>query len=253
MEHCPFAFNNFIYKIVLSQPLTPSTFGSKSQRPGTIAPTADGISTIVIRLSNPHAEGLNNANRVENELAAQVLLRQHLITSHPDLAYLIPAVYAWQPCRYPDVSDESGFAWTMCEYKPGADLDAEFNKMELSEKLEVVGQVAIIFTALKKTPLPEPLKVHLGGLTFNDEGEVVGGQMPLLPTGPWQTYEDLWVSRLNQQLHEADKSSALQGWRRDGLRERIDQFIVAPNIASLLDGVDTMQRALIHNDMSTLL
>ncbi|KAK6075365.1 phosphotransferase enzyme family protein [Seiridium cupressi] len=65
------------------QPATASAFAKGTQRPGTSPPPQSGVSTVIIRLSNPQAGDLNNANRVENEVAAQLLFRRILSDSHP--------------------------------------------------------------------------------------------------------------------------------------------------------------------------
>lgn len=73
---------------------------------------------LVVRLSNTHAEGLNNANRVENEVASQYLVRQSLEKDNHPL--VVPAVYAWGPCRFEDQPDEAGFGWSILEFKQGS-------------------------------------------------------------------------------------------------------------------------------------
>ncbi|KAH6643261.1 hypothetical protein BKA67DRAFT_131810 [Truncatella angustata] len=251
VEHIPFQYNNYIYKVELSQPATTANFANKTQRPGTSVPPESGVSVLILRLSNPRAEDLNNANRVENEVAAQSLFRQQLSASYPALTHLLPAVYAWEPCRWPLVPDEAGFAWTMNEFMPGANLDEQFREMQLAEKLAVVEQVADIFAALQNTPLPSSLKTHIGGLTFDGAtAQVVGAQMPLTPAGPWDKYEEMWVSQLQKQLDDADGSWALKGWKEAGLRDRIDKLLDAARIAHLLEGVDLSQRVLVHADLT---
>jgi hypothetical protein len=252
VEHCPFPFNNFIYKIELSEPALPSAFAKQPLRPGTLLPPKAGVSTLILRLSNPRADGLNNTNRVENEVATQHLFRQHLYTNHPHLIHIIPAIYAWAPCRYPEVPDETGFAWTLCEFMHGTNLDSQFAEMDIQQKLDVIGQVAEIFAAFQATPLPQHFTNHLGGLTFGDRGQVVAGQMPLLPPGPWSTLEALWASRYRQQLADTDKSFALDGWKDIGIRERVDKFLGSDKIVQLLAVVDTTQRTLVHGDLSKL-
>ncbi|RYP52561.1 hypothetical protein DL768_002294 [Monosporascus sp. mg162] len=163
------------------------------------------------------------------EVASQHLFRQQLSANHPELARLAPAIYAWQPGRYPDVHDETGFGWTICEFMPGVNLDAQFAEMSLPEKLAVVEQVADILAGLQRTALPELLATgHLGGLTFDGSEQVVGGQTSILPPGPWENYVDMWLLRLRRQLHNAGQSSALKGWQEAaGVRAHIDSLINA--------------------------
>ncbi|RYP13976.1 hypothetical protein DL765_006642 [Monosporascus sp. GIB2] len=191
-------------------------------------------------------------HRVENEVASQHLFRQQLSANHPELARLAPAIYAWQPGRYPDVHDETGFGRTICEFMPGVNLDAQFAEMSLPEKLAVVEQVADILAGLQRTTLPELLATgHLGGLTFDGSGQVVGGQTFILPPGPWESYVDMRLSRLRRQLHNAGQSSALKGWQEAaGVRAHIDSLINAGTVGRLVQGVDATQRTLVHGDFT---
>lgn len=193
---------------------------------------------------------MNNESRVQNDVAAQYLFRTHLAATNPSLAHVVPDVYAWEPYRYPEVADESGFAWTMCEFKSGANLDAQFREMTIDGKLDVVEQMAEIFAAYQGTPLPASLKTHIGGLTFGEDGQVIGGQMPIIPPGPWQNYEDMWLARLRLVLKAAENSSALLGWSNGGIGDRLKNFIDGGGVSRLLQDVDTSARVLIHGDLS---
>ncbi|KAK8081222.1 hypothetical protein PG996_000003 [Apiospora saccharicola] len=64
----PLMFNNYIFKVDLAAPASPAFF--PDTQPCTISPPPDDLSELVLRMSNPLAEGLNNANRVENDVAA---------------------------------------------------------------------------------------------------------------------------------------------------------------------------------------
>lgn len=118
---------------------------------------------------------MNNANRMENEVAVQLLVREQFSAFHPELAHVIPKVYAWAPYQYPSIPNETGFAWTMCGFMPRVNLDAQFRQKGLTSKIAIVEQVATISSALKTMSLLEALKGHYRGLTFNDQGNVVGG------------------------------------------------------------------------------
>ncbi|KAI2780338.1 hypothetical protein F4815DRAFT_470907 [Daldinia loculata] len=104
-------------------------------------------------MSNPLAEGLNNANRVENDVAAQHLARKSIQSRGLDV--VVPAVYAWSPCRYPEVPGETGFGWTISEFKPGSDLDAQFDSLSLEDAIDAVQQLARIFAAIQSSEIPK--------------------------------------------------------------------------------------------------
>ncbi|RYP76452.1 hypothetical protein DL769_003618 [Monosporascus sp. CRB-8-3] len=210
------------------------------ERPGTsVPPRSSASDTVILRLSNPP--------RGE---------RGGFAASLPPAAQRKPsrvgAPCAWRPGRYPDVHDETGFGWTICEFMPGVNLDAQFSEMSLPEKLAVVEQVADILAGLQRTALPELLATgHLGGLTFDGSGQVVGGQTSILPPSPWENYVDMWLLRLRRQLHNAGQSSALKGWQEAaGVRAHIDSLINADTVGRLVQGVDATQRTLVHGDFT---
>ncbi|KAK3937888.1 phosphotransferase enzyme family-domain-containing protein [Diplogelasinospora grovesii] len=257
VENSPFEFNNFIFKVDLAAPGVSAANFPEPQQPCTSAPPPPpaGVTTLVIHLSNPLAEGLNNTNRVENMVAAQFLVRQAALAGLSPVVP-VPAVYAWSPCRYPEISDETGFGWTMSEYKLGSDLDAQFESLPLEEAQDVLEQIADLLTAVQRVELPDTV-TKFGALTIDNSGNIVSGQMPILPGGPWETYEEIWLEKLQSQLAEADKSPRIRGWREvqgglSGLRERIDKFLGSGRgVQKMLQGVvDTRQRGLVHGDLT---
>lgn len=233
----------------LAAPALPATFADQHQ-PCTSPPAVEGVSSIVVRLSNPLAEGLNNTNRVENEVAALYLTRQSMEAA--GLGRLVPAVYAWAPCRYPIISDEMGFGWIMFDFRRGSDLDTQFPNLALGEAKAVVEQIADILAAVQRANIPATV-TKFGALTMETAGTVVSGQMPLLHGGPWDTYEEVWLAKLILQLQQADESPLLKGWVAGGLRERLDKFMREDGVKSILEGTDASQRVLTHGDLSMLL
>ncbi|KAI2463779.1 hypothetical protein F4781DRAFT_426085 [Annulohypoxylon bovei var. microspora] len=233
VEHCPFYFNNFIYKVNLEAPAVPATFSRR--QPCTSAPP-EGITTLVIRMSNPLAEGINNANRVENDIAAQNLARRSVQSA--GLPPVVPAVYAWASCRYPDVPGEAGFGWTMSEFKPGSDLDAHFPSLALDDATDAIRQLARIFAAIQSAKIPETV-TKFGALTVDGSGVIRGGQPPLLKGGPFDSYAEFLTA-----------SSLLMGWKDGTLRERIDKFLATGGVDKVLESMDTNKRALVHGDLT---
>jgi hypothetical protein len=245
---CPFHFNNFIYKANLSSPATRESTKLLGEQPGTSPLPELGTSVVVVRLSNPHAEGLNNANRVENEVASQYLVRKSLEKDNRPL--VVPAVYAWGPCRFEEQPDETGFGWSILEFKHGCELDAVFPTLSPQERRSVIEQIAESFLSIQKTQLPESV-TQFGALTFDGRGQIVIGQMPLLVGGPWDTYSSLWDAKLKSQLLDSDKSPLLRGWEDDGIRERLDSFLAKGGVSQVLGREDIVEKVLIHGDLST--
>lgn len=183
---------------------------------------------------------------MENEVASLYLARQSLHKSGVDP--VVPAVYAWAPSKFQDVPSEEGFGWIMAEFKSGADLDAQFPTLSLAAQKSVIEQIADVFGAIQRAEIPERA-TGFGALTFVD-GKIVSGQMPLLKGGPWQTYSALWVAKLQAQLEDSENSPLLQGWKTDGIRERLDRFLTN-GVDKILEKVDVTQRVLVHGDLST--
>ncbi|KAJ5761236.1 Phosphotransferase enzyme family protein [Penicillium odoratum] len=245
-EDCPFQYNNFIYKIKLSKPATESSFLSAPSY--TVKPPLTGVSTLVLRLSNPQAMGLNQTNRVQNEVAAMKIARDGLRTFRSGLEVLVPAIYAR---KIPSSSEDTpGFGWIMMEYKSGVPLDEYFVGLPTTMKKDILEQIADTIAGIEGSQLP--LKVdQFGGLTIGKEG-IISGEMTTIQGGPWKTYEAWWQDRLRDQLKSADKSPVLEGWRPGGkLRDRIEDFI-AYEISSIFTqaGVDSSKRVLIHGDFT---
>jgi len=248
-ESFPFPYNNFIYRISLAHPATASHFPGVQSCTG--SPADGGVSTVVIRLSNPNAEGLSQVNRTENEVAAIHLTRLGLQSDETRTAKLsdvVPVVYAWHPAG----EDTGGFGWLVMDFKPGVALSEVFSELSDERKRDVIGQLADLFAGVQRAPLPDALKGHYGGgLTITSAGEIVSGRATTSTDGPWSDLAALWKSKLAAQLKTADESDLLRGWQEGGLREAIDEFVCA-GIDGLFEkaGVDVYAQGLIHGDFS---
>lgn len=238
VENGPFPYNNFIYKVALSSPLTAVSFSAVQAC--TVLPS-DGISNIIVRLSNPLAMGMNNANRVENEVAAMELARRAV--RKRGYADIVPCVYAWKSAQLD--RGEEGFGWVVMEYKEGEMLDRVFKTMDVTEREKIVEDVAGLFAALQRVELPRGVSMH-GGLTIKD-GEIVSGEATLVEGGPWM-YVDAWKGRIESVLREADESEVIAGWE-GSLRARIERFKNDVLEGVIRDaGVDMALLGLVHND-----
>lgn len=245
-EKLPFPYNNFIYKVTLTTQTTPESFNNAG--PYTVKPQP-GITSFVVRLSNPSADGLNPANRVESEVASLHLARQGLLRQKPEIASVIPAIYAWRsPLKAGDAITQLG--WIAMEFKHGVPLDMAFKTLTMSQKENVLGQLADVFGGVQKAPLPASIDRY-GGVTIDGTGSLVPGQMTTLKGGPWGSYGSFWDNRISSQVEGADRSSIIGGWRLNGVRDRIDKLLEAGLEAVLSGaGVDLSLKTLIHGDLS---
>lgn len=244
-ETCPFPFNNFLYKVELESPATSAFDGAQH---GTAAAPGSGVSTVVIRLSNLKADGLNNANRVQNEVAWSMLARQAL--EKAGLGSLVPDIYAWGAPKSLDASDEGNFGWIVSAFRAGVGLDEQFPGLPASEQSDVLETIASIASALQKAPIPSSVN-GFGGLAFDDSGNLTAAQMALLPDGPWTTYTDVWATKLQAKLAEADEKPALDGWKEQDVSSRVKAFVSSGGLQKALEKVDVSRRNLIHGDLST--
>ncbi|PYH75226.1 phosphotransferase family protein [Aspergillus vadensis CBS 113365] len=240
---CP--YNNFIYKLELSQPPSSTSFHTPDDPPNpyTTSPP-DGTTTYILRMSNPSAMGINPlSSRIENELAAMSLARQGLESHRPGSGSLIPRIHTFcsKPTSHPD-----DLPWTLMEYKSGIPLDEFFPSQSKTIKKSIIEQVADILAGLRKCPLPSGITYGGLGLSSTD-GRIISAEMTTTNGGPWSTYAELLKARLRHELHDADSSPIINGWRSNGIRDRLDSLIDKFSLPGLSDP-DT--RVLIHGDLT---
>ncbi|EFX03821.1 aminoglycoside phosphotransferase [Grosmannia clavigera kw1407] len=231
---CPFPFNNFLYRVQLASPANTKHFTGLDQ-PCTTAAPAEGLSTVVVRLSNPRAGGLQQANRVQNEVAALYLAQAGMKAVRPSAVSVIPSVYAWQP-RTAETEAKAVYGWLIMEYKTGTPLDKLFDDLSPKAKDSVRLQVAQIVAGLQSAPLSDEAPLlgsgYIGGLTITDSGgHIAPGCMTTLKGGPWRSYADFVQTRLADQQTEGGDSSKIK-----------DIFPVS--------GVEATRRVLVHGDLT---
>lgn len=242
---CP--YNNFIYKLELSQPPSSTSFHTPNDppKPFTTSPPDETTTTYILRMSNPLAMGINPlSSRIENELAAMSLARQGFESHRPGLGSLIPRIHTF--CSKPTHPDD--LPWTLMEYKSGVPLDEVFPSQSETVKESIIEQVADILAGLRKCPLPEG--ITYGGLALSStDGRIISAEMTTTNGGPWPTYEALLKARLRHELHDADSSPIINGWRSNGngIRDRLDSLVDKFSLRGLSDR-DT--KVLVHGDLS---
>ncbi|PYI03662.1 hypothetical protein BO78DRAFT_432001 [Aspergillus sclerotiicarbonarius CBS 121057] len=269
---CP--YNNFIYKIELSEPPNLSFFFSSSSSssssgyasiPGTksneyISPPPEGETVFVIRMSNPLAMGINSlSDRVENEIVAMYLARRGLDSVNPGLGDLIPRVYAF--CSKPQDDDDDGgrqgdLPWTMMEYKPGVELNEVYDDLSAEVKEDVLGQVADVVAGVQRPVSGGSIGGLYGGLGLgkdvDGDGGIIGTEMTTTSGGPWKSYEMFLQARLRHELGDAEKSPVIDGWKGNGVRERLEGLIerVGRTLSSLMKSGVEERRVLVHGDLT---
>ncbi|GKT52385.1 uncharacterized protein ColSpa_12566 [Colletotrichum spaethianum] len=168
-EEYAYPFNNFLFKVELATPAFASSF--PGTQPGTCKAPPEGISTLVIKLSNLAAHDVNNTNRVENDVASQHLVRKSMEKS--GLAPLVPDVYAWAPATTTNQANEKGFGWIMSEFRSGVDLGPEFSSLDVESQKHVLEQMAAVLGAMQAADLPESVTKFGSGLKFDLNGAIM--------------------------------------------------------------------------------
>lgn len=207
------------------------------------------MSLLVIKLSNPAAHDVNNANRVANDVAAQYLVRQSMAKA--GLAPLVPDVYAWAPTATDEAIDEERFGWIMSELRGGVDLDSEFSSLSRKDKKIVLKQIAALFGAIQTANLPESVTKFGGGLQFDSNGHVVSGESPSAQdVKPVSSYAEWRASKLRSRIERAAESAIIGGWKSNGVATMIEAFLASGGPERVLTGVDVHRKCLIHGDLS---
>lgn len=242
-ENCPFPYNNFLYKVALENAPTNAVFAAANQS-FTSFNESENSKLVVVRICNPKAGGLSQGNRVENEVAAIYLAREGLRAYKPELAELVPCVYAWEAAS----SAEDNMGWILMDYKEGVQLDAHFKSLDESNQALILEQMADTFTGVQKASVPKQM-TQLSGISIDADGKMAIGEMTTADGGPWSSYIEFWKSKLAEPLEGADKSSVIGGWKKNGTRDRIDAFI-STGLAAVIEPSDGLGRVLVHGDFS---
>lgn len=209
--------------------------GNTSKQPGT-KPLLDDSQRVVVRLSNPDAM-LNNAVRVENEVAAITLMRDALSVLP---TRIIPEVYGWNTaveCK----------GWILQEYMPGQSLSSRFSELSAPQREGVLAQIAHIFKLIQSYRLP-PAVNGFGGLNFDNNGDVVIGGLTIWFGGPFQTFQDMYLHILRKQLELSETTPLVNGWKDTGLRPRLQEFLTK-GLTELLKNYSNVRPTLVHGDL----
>ncbi|KAK2042426.1 hypothetical protein LZ31DRAFT_585896 [Colletotrichum somersetense] len=246
-EEYQYPFNNFLFKVELATPAFASSF--PGTQPGTCRAPSEGVSTLVVKLSNLAAHDVNNANRIANDVASQHLVRESMAKGGLDP--LVPYVYAWAPATTTDEADEKGFGWIMSEFRSGVDLGPEFASLDVESQTYVLHQMAAFLGAMQVADLPDGVTKFGGGLKFDSNGYIVDGEPPSMQdVKPASSYLEWRVGKLRSRLERAAESPIIRGWKSNGVATRIEKFFASGGPQKVLNTVDVHRKCLIHADLT---
>lgn len=240
----PFPYNNFIYLVTLTAPTTSAQKLKSAQnadtQPGSVLFPANSAH-LIVRLANSNPlTGMNNTNRVENEVAFMTLARQALTNSK--YSHIVPDVYTW-------ASTSTGQGFTMQQYMRGTMPARGFDALSLQDKSVVFGQMSDILALLQRFKIPRTVD-RFGGLKFDEQsGEVISAQMAIFTGDPSLTYKDLLRNIFRVKLGEADDNPVMRGWKENGVRVRLDDFI-DNRLDDIFKNHNDTQKVLVHGDFS---
>lgn len=110
----------------------------------------------------------------------------------------------------------------------------------------MIQQIAELVKSFQELEIPQSMKGY-GGMTFDGEGNIVGGELTTYKAGPFKTYSEMMKAMLCEKLATADASDILRGWA--SIRTKIEEF-VEKSVDELIGNVDTSKRMLVHGDFT---
>lgn len=237
------AHYNHVYKITLSSPSPKSSSRiASSKKPG-VSPIPAGTKILSIRMPKEGA-ALEDSIQVSNQVAITNLSRQALSSS--PLANIIPLCFGWAEMS-------SGRGWILEEWMEGEPLDKDaIRRLSPENRQNIFNQIAMVVKAFQDYELPESLKNNFGGVSFDDNGDMVGCKMALPCGGPFSSYKGLLKGMCQYQLDASDRSDVVGGWKDSTLRSRIEKFL-AEGLDKVLEGVPEERSIIIHGDLSKCL
>lgn len=236
-EDFPFPYNNFVFAVHINRESTPPKEENlRAKQPGCQTIPVDE-ETFICRVPNP-LSGYNDKVRVQNEVAALSLAREALQPSL--LSHLVPRVYGWAS------AENGGNGWILQQYMSGSGPLAEFSSWSEEDKANILEQMADVLACLQRFQLPSTIDQY-GGVGFDAEGNYVNTALSMYDAGPFETYPELLRATITSKLIKADGDSRVRGWRDNGIRARLDEFLNR-GLPTLLQGVASLDKVLVHAD-----
>jgi hypothetical protein len=227
--------NNFAYIVTFA----PGSNITQSKKPGTVA-LPDGTKKLIIRISNAEAN-LNEAVRVENEVAAMVLMRSALAGFGTRI--IVPDVYDWKGTS----DDQQGYI--VEQFMEGEQFSEEFGELKRDDQKKLLDQISDIFKAIQTFGLPDSIR-GFGGLGFDEAGKIVTGPTAIPCGGPFASVEDMYAQFMRFQIEMSERCSLIDGWKANGVRERLERFH-AEGLPALIERLKDQRPTLIHGDFGT--
>ena len=242
--------NGIVYRLAVAREPSLRERDSIPAQPATTPLPAD-TTTLVIRLSDPAAM-LNEAVRVQNEVALMSFMREALASITPSI---VPAVYAWGKSIPGDSTKDYVPGWVVLEHMPGIPLGPAWESLGDDTQKHLLQQIATAHAGIQSYELPASIKQY-GGLNFNDEGHIIVGATPIDGTlVACDSHTELYLEYMKTILKSADKCDIVKGWHDTNLRSRIEAFAsqgLRPMLEKAAAKTRNIRPTLVHGDFGKL-
>jgi hypothetical protein len=74
--------------------------------------------------------------------------------------------------------------------------------------------------------------------------------MTTVGSGPWSSYEAFFQDRVKLALHESRDNTYINGWKANGIQERLEKFLESGIAAQFQSFESEHDRAIVHADFS---
>ncbi|KAJ7494468.1 kinase-like domain-containing protein [Mycena galericulata] len=229
-------YNNKVYLLKTLPSNRASDATSRPLQPGCLPFPATTPDALIFRTVRNNSQ-TPAARKVLNSVAAMQLVRES--TDIP-----IAPLYAY------DVSAED--AWMVEGKLPGVPMDEAWHTADTDTRLRMLESLAEVFAKLKAMPNPGGPGSRFGGLGYDAEGKIVLGPTCLAyDEGPFATAKDHYKAWIGGQWEDAKRNARADGWKVDGLHERIEKF-VREGLDSALHCLDGCDPVFIHADFGLM-
>ncbi|KAJ6620361.1 hypothetical protein B0H10DRAFT_2022548 [Mycena sp. CBHHK59/15] len=142
--------------------------------------------------------------------------------------------------------------WMVEGKLPGVPMDELWQTADTAARLGMLEALADVLAKLKSMPVPSGSKYRFGGLTYDSDDKIVLGPTCLgYDEGPFTTAKEHYRAWIVGQWEDCKKNARADGWKVDGLHERIEKFI-NDGLESTMSCLDDCEPVFIHADFGFL-
>ncbi|KAJ7891240.1 hypothetical protein B0H14DRAFT_2688300 [Mycena olivaceomarginata] len=223
-------YNNKVYllKLLPHTPIAP-----RALQPGCLPFPSQTPASLIFRTVRKRSQ-TPPARKVLNAVATMQLVRES--TDLP-----LAPMYGY------DINGEE--PWMLEGMLPGVPMDEAWQTADTDTRSRMLEALADVFAKLKAIPAPNG---QFRGLGYDAEGKIILGPTCLAyDEGPFTTAKDHYKAWIRGQWEDAKKNVRADGWKIDGLDQRIEKF-VNEGLDSALACLDDCKPVFIHADFGML-